>query len=100
MITLLRVSKANEAYISSHIWGRAISFGRRRFGAKQLGAVLFRRRTFGRRFLIYFSSYEEKNNEAGNSLNAIECEPVPTRVLNPNAKKQRRTYCSLKVINE
>ena len=31
------------------------------FGAGQLGAVLFRRRTFGRRFIIIFSSiYEEK----------------------------------------
>ena len=47
------------------VGGRAIStppFGRRQFGAVQLGAVPFRRRTFGRRFLIYFyfSSYEEK----------------------------------------
>ena len=38
------------------------TFRRRRFGAGQLGAVPFRRRTFRRRFLIYFyfSSYEEK----------------------------------------
>ena len=28
-----------------------------------------------------------KNNEAGNSLNAVEREPVPTRVLNPNASE-------------
>ena len=37
-------------------------FLRRRFGAGQLGAVPFRRRTFRRRFLIffYFPSYEEK----------------------------------------
>ena len=46
-------------------WGRAISappFRRRRFGAGQLGAVPFRRRTFRRRFLLffYFSNYEEK----------------------------------------
>ena len=35
---------------------------RRRFGAAQLGPVPFRRRTFRRRFLIffYFSNYEEK----------------------------------------
>ena len=26
-------------------------------------------------------------NEAGNSLNAIECKPVLTRVLNPNASE-------------
>ena len=26
-----------------------------------------------------------KNNEAGNSLNAVEREPVPMRVLNPKA---------------
>ena len=24
----------------------------------------------------------KKNKEAGNSLNAVECEPVPTRVIN------------------
>ena len=64
-------------------------FRRRRFGGGQLGAVPFRRRTFRRCFLIYFyfSSYEEKNNEAGNSLNDVEREPVPTRVLNPNASE-------------
>ena len=28
-----------------------------------------------------------KNNEAGNSSNAIEHEPVPTRVLNANASE-------------
>ena len=35
---------------------------RRRFGAGQLGAVPFRRRTIRRHFLIffYFSNYEEK----------------------------------------
>ena len=67
--------------------------------AGQLGAVPFRRRTFGRCFLIYFcfSSYEEKNNEAGNSLNAVEREPVLTRVLNPNGseasyKPKQRSY--------
>ena len=47
-----------------HSFGeRAISappFGRGIFGAGQLGAVPFRRRTFGRHFIIYFSSYEEK----------------------------------------
>ena len=40
---------------------------------------------------------QEKNNEAGNSLNAVEHEPVPTRVLNPNAseasyKLKQRSY--------
>ena len=39
----------------------------------------------------------EKNNEADNSLNAFEREPVPTRVLNPNAseasyKPKQRSY--------
>ena len=29
----------------------------------------------------------KKNNEAGNSLDAVEREPVPTRVLNPNASE-------------
>ena len=29
----------------------------------------------------------KKNNEAGNSLNAVEREPVPTRVLNPNTSE-------------
>ena len=28
-----------------------------------------------------------QNNETGNSLNAVEREPVPTRVLNPNASR-------------
>ena len=44
----------------------------------------------------------KKNNQAGNSLNAVKREPVPTRVLNPNASeasykpKQRsyRTVCT------
>ena len=39
----------------------------------------------------------EKNNEAGNSLNAVVREPVPTRVLNPKAseaiyKTKQRSY--------
>ena len=29
-----------------------------------------------------------RNNEAGNSLNAVEREPVPTRVLNPTESKE------------
>ena len=29
----------------------------------------------------------KKNNKAGNSLNAVERKPVPTRVLNPNANE-------------
>ena len=29
----------------------------------------------------------DRNNEAGNSLNAVEHESVPTRVLNPNASE-------------
>ena len=37
----------------------------------------FRRNHFG----------QEKNNEAGNSLNAVDRDPVPTRVLNPNASE-------------
>ena len=36
------------------------TFRRRRLGAGLLGAEPFRRRTFRRRFLIYFSIYEEK----------------------------------------
>ena len=48
----------------------------------------------------------KKNNEAGNSLNAVEREPVPTTVLNPNASeasyklKQRsyRTFCTENVL--
>ena len=73
-------------------------FGRRRLGARQLGAVPFGRRTFGRRFELW-----RKNNEAGNSLNAVEREPVPTRVLNPNAseasyKPKQRSYRKTKLI--
>ena len=67
-------------------------FRRRRFGAGQLGAVPFRRRTFGHRFELGI-----KNNEADNSLNAVERKPVPTRVLNPNVseasyKPKQRSY--------
>ena len=56
-----------------------------RLGAGHLGAV---------------SSYKEKNNEAGNSLNAVEHEPVSTRVLNPNAseasyKPKQRSYSKM-----
>ena len=44
----------------------------------------------------------EENNEAGNSLNAVEHEPVPTTVLNPNAseasyKPKQRTYIKTKL---
>ena len=57
----------------------------------------FRHRTFGSRFLLYFSSHEEKNNEARYSLNAVEREPVSSRVLNLNAseasyKPKQRSY--------
>ena len=43
-----------------------------------------------------------KNNEAGNSLNAVECETVPTRILNPNAieasyKLKQRSYRKTKL---
>ena len=36
---------------------------------------------------FYFSSYAEKNSKTGNSLNAVEREPIPTRVLNLNASE-------------
>ena len=46
---------------------------------------------------FFFSSYEERNNEAGNFLNAVEREPVETRVLNPTTseasyKPKQRSY--------
>ena len=50
-------------------------FGRRRLGARHLVADSF------------FFDLWRKNNKAGNSLNAVECEPVPTRVLNLNASE-------------
>ena len=53
---------------------------RRRFGAGQLSAVLFRRR-------ILFFEASSKINEAGNFLNSVEREPVETRVLNPSASE-------------
>ena len=42
------------------------------------------------------------NNETGNFLNVIEREPVPTKVLNPNAieasyKSKQRSYRKTKV---
>ena len=66
-------------------WGRPIwapSFGRCRLSARQLGALLFGRRTFGLRFEFW-----RKNNEAGNSLNAADRKPVLTTVLNSNASE-------------
>ena len=44
----------------------------------------------------------QKNNEAGNYLNAVEREPVPTRVLNPTAsevsyKPKQRSYGKTKL---
>ena len=44
----------------------------------------------------------KKNNKAGNSLNAVEREPVETRVLNPNAteasyKPKQRSYSKTKL---
>ena len=68
-------------------------FRRHRFGAGQLGAG-----HFGAVYYFFlFSSYAEKNNEAGNFLNAVEREPVGTRVLNPTAseasyKPKQRSY--------
>ena len=58
-----------------------------RLGAGYLGAV---------------SSYEEKNNEASNSLNTVEREPVLTGILNPNAseasyKPKQRSYRKTKL---
>ena len=47
-------------------------------------------------FFVHGLFSSKHKNKAGNSLNAVECEPVPTRVLNPNASetsykpKQRR----------
>ena len=35
----------------------------------------------------FFDLWRKKNNEACNSLNAVQPEPVPTRVLNPNASE-------------
>ena len=53
------------------------TFRRHRFGAGQLGAVPFRRRTFRRRFLFFlFFELWRKNNEAGNFLNVVERGPV------------------------
>ena len=40
-----------------------------------------------RYYLFYKNKFMKKNNEAGNSLNAVEREPVPSRVLNPTASK-------------
>ena len=50
---------------------------------------------FGHRFELW-----RKNNEAGNSLNAVEHEPVPTTVLNPTASEasyepKQRSYRTL-----
>ena len=47
-------------------------------------------------FILFFELWRI-NNEAGNSLNAVERKPVPTRVLNPNAseasyKPKQRSY--------
>ena len=51
---------------------------------------------------FYFSSYAEINSETGDSLNAVEREPVETRVLNPNAseasyKPKQRSYSKTKL---
>ena len=45
----------------------------------------------------------KKNNEAGNSLNAVEREPVESLVLNPTAseatyKPKQRSYRKMKLI--
>ena len=50
------------------------------------GGGPFRRRRFGAiSNLFLFFELWRKNNEAGNFLNAVEPEPVETRVLNPTA---------------
>ena len=71
--------------------------GCRRLGARHLGTVPFCSRTFGCRFELW-----RKNNEAGNSLNAVGHEPVPTRVLNSTAsevsyKPKQRSYGKTKL---
>ena len=57
-------------------------------------------------FSIFLNSWKtiqtRKNNEAGNSLNAVDCKPVPTRVLNPTAseasyKLKQRSYGKTKL---
>ena len=69
------------------LWGGP--FGRRRLGARKLGAV-----PFEHRFELW-----RKNNEAGNSLNAVEREPVLTRVFYPDAsyKPKQRSYRKTKL---
>ena len=52
--------------------------------------------------LFLFFELWRKNNEAGNSLNSVECEPVPSRVLNPIAseasyKPKKRSYRKTKL---
>ena len=80
-------------------------------GAMLDARFLFPTRSFPRRFfprqlfprrLLFFELWK-KNNEAGNSLNAVEREPVPTRVLNTIASKasykpKQRSYRKAKLI--
>ena len=70
------------------------------FTARSFPRRIFPCRIFPHRFLFF--ELRRKNNEAGNSLNAVEREPFPTRVLNPNAseasyKPKQRNYRKTKL---
>ena len=49
------------------------------------GIGLIERKTKFQIFPIFIFRIIQKNTVAGNSLNAVEREPVPTRVINPKA---------------
>ena len=79
-------------------------------GARSFPRGFFPARSFPRRFVprqffshqFLFFELWRKNNEAGNSLNAVEREPVPTRVLSPNVSKanykpKQRSYRKTKL---
>ena len=60
-----------------------------------------KRKTKFQIFPIFIFRVMVKNNETGNSMNVVECKPVPTRVLNPKAgeasyKPKQRSYKSKK----
>ena len=71
-------------------WCRSSTFS----PAISYGCMSFRPNTLS----VSAKSFQpRKNNEAGNSLNVVEREPVPPRVLNPNAsgvsyKPKQRSY--------
>ena len=89
--------KTGKGHFGAAVWAPPIrhwTTGRRAVSVPDISALF-------PNFILFFELWR-KNNEAGNSLNAVEREPVPTSVLNSNAseasyKPKQRSYRKTKL---